>query len=70
MERSATSSKEPPAVVDPSTNIKEGDIVMLELADEEEKTVEPVFEIDPEELRASIREGLAPLIMQRTGRVI
>lgn len=43
---------------------------MLELADEEEKTVEPVFEIDPEELRASIREGLAPLIMQRTGRVI
>jgi HK97 family phage prohead protease len=70
VERSATSSKETPAVVDPSTHTKEGDIVVLELADEEEKSAEPVFEIDPDELRQGIREALAPLVMQRTGRVL
>lgn len=31
---------------------------------------EPVYEIDPIELRREIRNALAPIIMQRTGRVI
>src|SRR5262249_26596487 len=66
VEGSAASLKETCSVVDPPANTKEDNMVVLELADEEEKP-EPVFEIDAEELRASIREGLAPLIMQRTG---
>jgi len=57
----------PAPVADPT----EADALVLELSDDPERTtVEPVFDIDPEELRGAIREGLAPMIMQRTGRVL
>src|SRR5262249_25092850 len=63
VEHSAVSPKETCSIVDPPANTKGDNTVVLELVDEEEK-LEPVFEIDEEELRASIRESLAPLIMQ------
>jgi len=65
----AAPESEPKLVADPKQT--EGAIVLSLTDDEaEEKTAEPVYDVDPAALRAAIREGIAPLIMQRTGRVI
>jgi HK97 family phage prohead protease len=53
-----------------------GEGAVLILSEEEEKSggAEVLFDVDPEELRAELRAGMkevmAPIIMQRTGRVI
>ena len=71
--RLAEKPKEKPAADPPPAGPKEtGALVELELDEEESETreAEPVYDIDPEDLRQGIREVMAPLIMQRTGRVL
>jgi HK97 family phage prohead protease len=63
---------EDPSPADPVVDKKETDAIVLELVEQEAETTgdEPLYEVDPEELRRDIREAIAPLVMQRTGRVL
>ena len=53
-----------------------GEGAVLILSEEEEKSggADVLFDVDPEELRTELRAGMkevmAPIIMQRTGRVV
>jgi HK97 family phage prohead protease len=64
-------AKDPPPA-DPLADNKETDAIVLELVEQEAETTgaEPLYEVDPEELRRDIREAIAPLVMQRTGRIL
>jgi len=56
---------------DQVVNNEEGAALTLTLLDDDNKDAgEPLFDVDPEAIRQGIREALAPLIMQQTGRVI
>jgi HK97 family phage prohead protease len=56
---------------DQVVNNEEGAALTLTLLDDDnEDAGEPLFDVDPEAIRQGIREALAPLIMQQTGRVI
>jgi HK97 family phage prohead protease len=64
---------EPPAQPD-KKDAGEGAVLILSEDEEKNAGAEVLFDVDPEELRAELREGmkevLAPIIMQRTGRVV
>lgn len=69
--QSASEHPAPAPTPEPVVDNNENGALVFELADDPDpKTAEPVFDIDPEDLRKGIREALAPMIMQRTGRVL
>jgi len=60
---------EPEPKAEPTPDPKEA-LVLVLTDDPDPKIAEPVYDVDPDALRAAIREGIAPIVMQRTGRVL